>query len=58
MVTVDYSELTYNSDLGIVEAAVDSIDLPLLIFDTTTDTSLLAIDRLHIFIEPATPGMI
>ena len=58
MVTVDYSESTYNSDLGIVEAAVDSIDLPLLIFDTTTDASLLAIDRLHIFIEPATPGMI
>jgi mono/diheme cytochrome c family protein len=58
MVTVDYSEATYNSDLGIVEAEVDAIDLPLFIFDTTTDSSLLAVDRLHIFIEPAEAGMI
>lgn len=58
MVTVDYDEATYNSDLAIAEADSEFINLPVTVFETTTDTSALVVDRLHIFVESAGPGLL
>ncbi|MDX1436729.1 MAG: c-type cytochrome [Anaerolineales bacterium] len=57
IVTIDYSEATYNSDLAIVEPGTDVINLPVTVYDTTDDNSELVVDRLHIFIEPLEENM-
>ncbi|HJS29318.1 MAG TPA: c-type cytochrome [Anaerolineales bacterium] len=56
MVTTEYSQATYNSDIAIVEPDTHAINLPVTIYDTTEDSSMLAVDRLHIFLETLEPG--
>jgi mono/diheme cytochrome c family protein len=58
LVTADYNQTTYNSDLGIVEPDTDVMNLPITIFETTTDTSLLVVDRLHMFVESISPDLL
>lgn len=43
--------MTYTSDVATVLTATQSITLPIKIFASTTDTSSLIIDRLHLFFE-------
>ncbi len=49
--TVDYNETTYGSDIGVVEPDMQTLDLPVAIYDTTTDATILSVDRLHLFFE-------
>lgn len=51
VVTTDFGGATYGSDVAIVEAGRTEIDLPLTVYDTTADTSLLTVDRLHVFFD-------
>ncbi len=51
MVTLDYNDAVYGSDIAIVEAGTTSMDLPVTVYDTTSDTSSLSADRLHLFFE-------
>ena len=51
MVTLDYDNSTYGSDIAIAQADVPRLELPVTIYETTTDTSLLSADRLHLFFE-------
>jgi mono/diheme cytochrome c family protein len=51
VVTLDYDQATYGSDIGIFEEGVSELYLPVEIYETTTDTSILAVDRVHIFFE-------
>jgi mono/diheme cytochrome c family protein len=58
LVTADYNQTIYNSDLGIVEPETEAMNLPITIFETTTDKTLLVVDRLHMFVESVTPGLL
>jgi hypothetical protein len=49
--SVDYAGTTYGSDVAFVNGEIDSLELPIKIFDTTTDDSALFVERLHYFFE-------
>jgi hypothetical protein len=51
MATVEYQNASYGSDIGTVQSGVTSIDLPITVYETTTDVSVLKADRLHLFFE-------
>lgn len=52
MATVDYQGATYASKVTTVNAGDHALDMPIELFDTTTDASGLVVDRLHLFVEP------
>jgi mono/diheme cytochrome c family protein len=58
VVTLDHGGTTYGSDVAIVEAGSDRIELPLTVYDTTTDKSVLAVDRLHVFFDFSRPNVV
>ncbi len=49
--TLQYQGVTYGSEVGTVVPDQTSLDLPIMIYDTTQDTSALKLDRLHLFFE-------
>ena len=51
LVTTEYNGSTYGSDIGVAQGEEKRIDLPVLIYETTTDASVLRVDRLHLFFE-------
>jgi mono/diheme cytochrome c family protein len=51
LVTVDYQGTVYGSDIAIAQADLPLMDLPVTIYETTSDTSILSADRLHLFLE-------
>jgi len=53
--SVDYRGVTYSSELKQGPSGSGSISLPVSVYDTTTDTSFLSMDRQHIFVE-SVPG--
>ncbi len=53
LVTVDYGGTTYGSDIAVAQPDTSLPDLPVAIYDTTTDASMLSVDRLHLFFEYA-----
>jgi mono/diheme cytochrome c family protein len=55
MVTIDFNQATFNSDIAVVEAGTHAVSLPVTIYDTSADTSMLFVDRLHIFVESVDP---
>ena len=51
MALVEHNDATYGSDIGVVQPDVFSLDLPIEVYETTTDDSVLSVDRLHLFFE-------
>lgn len=51
LVTVEYGGTTYGSDIAVAQPDSSLPDLPVAIYDTTTDASMLSVDRLHLFFE-------
>lgn len=51
LAAVDYDDATYTSDLAIVGAQIQDIFVQINVYDKSTDTSALTVDRLHIFFE-------
>lgn len=51
LVTLEYNQATYGSDIGIVENGLTSLDLPVTVYDTTSDAGQISADRLHLFFE-------
>lgn len=49
--TVDYKGTIYGSDLAVVEEGQSRLEIPIQIFEPTTDASILVIDRVHYFFE-------
>ena len=49
--TVVYNEVEFNSEVIQIAANQTSLDLPVMIFETSTDASPLTVDRMHIFFE-------
>jgi mono/diheme cytochrome c family protein len=50
--TVEFDGLTYGSNIVAVEGNEEFIQLPIEIFESTTDPSELVIERMHLFLEP------
>lgn len=50
--TVEFDGLTYGSNIVAIEGNEESIQLPIEIFESTTDPSELVIERMHLFLEP------
>ncbi len=53
--STEYGQAIYGSDVAVAEQGKDNVDLPLPIYESTTDPSVLSVDRLHIFFEYVEP---
>ncbi len=51
MVTLEYQGASYGSDIGQAVEGVSVVDLPVEVAESTTDASVLTVDRLHLFFE-------
>ncbi len=49
MATIDYDGTTYGSDIAIAESGKNNLDLPITVYETTSDASILVADRVHLF---------
>lgn len=58
LTTVDYEGITYGSEVATAGADTQEIDLPIEIFGTSSDLSLLSVDRLHFFFEFLGPKIV
>ncbi len=47
----EYSGTTYPSDVAVASSQNASLELPIVIYDTTTDVSVIKCDRLHLFFD-------
>ena len=52
---VDFAGGTYGSDIITVDPATPDLKLPITVYDSTTDTSVLTNDRVHIFFDFTDP---
>jgi cbb3-type cytochrome c oxidase subunit III len=60
---VDYSGQTFSSQPSLhpgvaADEAQTAFDLPIHVYDGTTDTSVVSADRLHLFMDFNTPGIV
>lgn len=49
--TVEYGGTTYASGFGVIEQEMTELELPLEVYESTTDASGLSGDRLHLFFD-------
>jgi mono/diheme cytochrome c family protein len=57
-VSVNYANTDYESDPVFPTAGQTSLDLPVTIYDTTTDVSGLAADQVHILLDYSKPDVV
>lgn len=53
--SVNYKGVVYGSDVAVASDPEKPIELVITVFETTTDTSALMVDRLHIFFDFSIP---
>ena len=58
LTTVDYGGITYGSEVATVGPEPQNFDLPIEIFETSTDLGKLTVDRLHFFFEFLGPEIV
>ena len=51
MATLEYAGTTYGSDISVAEAGAHTLELPIQVYETTTDASALSADRMHLFLS-------
>ena len=51
LTTVTYNGNTYGSEIATISTDTTEVDLPITVYETTSDTSSLVVDRLHMFFE-------
>lgn len=49
--TAEFANTMYSSDVNVTPPEAKSLDLPITVYKTTTDTSIIKVDRLHLFFE-------
>jgi hypothetical protein len=57
-VTVNYSGTDYQSDPAFPKAGQEVFDLPITVYDTTTDTSGLLADQAHLVLDYSKPAIV
>jgi mono/diheme cytochrome c family protein len=55
---VEYQGGTYGSDVSVAPEAATTLTLPVTVYDSTTETSNLVIDRMHLFFDFTTPDVV
>ena len=56
--SLEQGGVVYSSDVGTVEAGRLTLDLPISFYETSTDTSTLVVDRLHLLLEYIEPDIL
>ena len=51
LLTTKYGGVTYSSDVAAFDAGQEALELPLRVYETTSDTAALRVDRFHMFLE-------
>jgi mono/diheme cytochrome c family protein len=51
LASVDYSGIVYTSELNTAKQDGETIEMPIQVYETTSDASALSVDRLHFFFE-------
>jgi mono/diheme cytochrome c family protein len=54
-VSLDYSGITYSSEVGFVQDGLSEFDLPVTLYETSTDTAVLVIEQAHVLLDFTTP---
>ncbi|MES0360210.1 MAG: cytochrome c, partial [Anaerolineales bacterium] len=55
LASMDYEGVAYSSDIAVVDPEITNLVLIIPYYETTTDTSLLSVDRLHLLFEYVEP---
>jgi mono/diheme cytochrome c family protein len=55
LATTSYKGTTYSSDIATVQSGQNDLSLPITVYSTTTDASVLSVDRLHLFFDQVDP---
>ena len=58
LATTEYDQVVYGSNITQVTEEITDANLSVMVFNSTTDTSNLTIERLHIFFDFVTPGSV
>jgi mono/diheme cytochrome c family protein len=58
MISVTYKNAVFNSDIVSAQAGSQATNLPVTIYEPTTDTSTLSVDRMHVFFDFSNPGIV
>jgi len=58
IVSTEYSGTSYNSDVAVYDGTTVGYTLGLTVYDTTSDSSSITADRLHIFFDFSNPGLV
>ncbi|MFQ5617018.1 MAG: c-type cytochrome, partial [Anaerolineales bacterium] len=58
IVTVDYQQNLFTSDVAVVQEGEDTFYMPVSVYESTTGTSGLVIERLHILFELVSPEIL
>ncbi|MBI3362789.1 MAG: hypothetical protein HY023_16940, partial [Chloroflexi bacterium] len=56
--TTDYGGVPYSSDVASFQSDSAKLDVPLKVYEVTTDTSFLRVDRMHIFFDFSGAGAV
>lgn len=56
--SLEQDGVVYSSDVAMVEDGRTSLDLPISFFETSTDSSALVVDRLHLLLEYIEPDIL
>ncbi len=51
LLTTNYGGVTYSSDVAAFDAGQEALELPLRVYEITSDTANLRVDRFHMFLE-------
>lgn len=57
-ISVEFSGAVYESQAAFASDGQTDIDLPLTVYDTTTDASVLQIDQAHVLLDYSTPDVV
>jgi mono/diheme cytochrome c family protein len=56
--TINYDGMVFNSEIAHSASDTGEIALPIMIYDSTSDTSALHIERMHVFFDFSQPGSV
>lgn len=58
IVSTEFEGTAYNSDVAVYDGTTTTFELPLTVYETTTDTSSISADRLHLFFDFSNTGLV
>ncbi len=56
--STSYNNTTYSSNVATINPGTTTAELDINVYDTTTDASSLSVDRMHVFFDFGSPGVV